>query len=138
MISTEPMGTRRFSIRRPLGRTQPSMIWPTGSIWAAICSTSVGHAGDALLVEREAVEHRPSDSPASAPAAMSRALASRIRLQRWRRSWAAGAGPVADVAAGLGHEVAGLAGPLRARSTGVCGKSSRLVYSIVSPDASVP
>ena len=52
MIATTPSGTRTRSMRRPLGRTQPSSTSPTGSASAGDLQEPARHALDAASVSR--------------------------------------------------------------------------------------
>ena len=67
MMPTTPSGTRTWRMRRPFGRTQPSVISPTGSASAATVAQPAGHAFEAGRRQAQAVDHGRRDAGAGRP-----------------------------------------------------------------------
>src|SRR5437879_4538987 len=63
MMATTPSGTRTCSILSPLGRTQPSTTWPTGS-----ASAATWRSPSAIASTRAAVRRRRSTTVGDTPA----------------------------------------------------------------------
>ena len=85
MIPTMPMGTRTFSIRRPLGRKEPPSTTPTGSSsWMSFLTPSqMPPIRSSVRVRRSM---KPSVSPFSRPAFTSSSFAFKISSRRSQRT----------------------------------------------------
>jgi hypothetical protein len=77
MIATTPSGTRTLWMRRPLGRTQPSVTSPTGSGRPATSRRPV-----AMASIRASLSRRRSTTVSDTPAAVSRETSAALALSR--------------------------------------------------------
>src|SRR3954468_8109566 len=92
MAPTTPNGTRTCDTERPLGRTLPRTVWPTGSVSAATSRTA--SAREAIRFEsRRSRSLRAGESPFRSPAARSCSFAARMRSAPASRAEAIASSP---------------------------------------------